>query len=50
MNEAVEILKKFEKVNGAKIPEDVLDEFIVSLCLKKQIESCTYNIEIKNMH
>ncbi|XP_059049275.1 organic cation transporter protein-like [Achroia grisella] len=30
INRAVEVLKRFEKVNDTKIPQDVLDEFIVS--------------------
>ncbi|XP_028166460.1 organic cation transporter protein-like, partial [Ostrinia furnacalis] len=29
INQAVDVLRKFERVNGTKIPQDVLDEFIV---------------------
>ncbi|CAH2069056.1 unnamed protein product, partial [Iphiclides podalirius] len=30
VNQAVKILRRFEKINGTKIPQDVLDDFIVS--------------------
>ncbi|XP_031769721.2 organic cation transporter protein-like isoform X1 [Galleria mellonella] len=30
INRAVDVLKRFERVNGTKIPQDVLDEFVVS--------------------
>ncbi|XP_030030962.1 solute carrier family 22 member 3-like isoform X1 [Manduca sexta] len=30
VNKAVEVLRKFEKVNGTKIPDDVMEDFIVS--------------------
>lgn len=31
VNEAVKVLRRFEKINKAKIPDDVMDEFIVSI-------------------
>lgn len=30
VNQAVKVLRRFERVNGTKIPQDVMDEFIVS--------------------
>ncbi|CAK1541327.1 unnamed protein product [Leptosia nina] len=36
VNQAVKVLKRFEKVNGTKIPQDVLDEFIVSASQTRQ--------------
>ncbi|CAH0698722.1 unnamed protein product [Spodoptera exigua] len=30
VNQAVEVLRKFEKVNGTKVPDDVMDEFIMA--------------------
>ncbi|CAH2990354.1 unnamed protein product [Chilo suppressalis] len=30
VNQAVKVLKRFERVNGTKIPQDVMDEFIVA--------------------
>ncbi|XP_038209402.1 carcinine transporter-like [Zerene cesonia] len=36
VNQAVKVLKRFEKVNGTKIPDDVLDEFIVSASQTRQ--------------
>ncbi|OWR50027.1 hypothetical protein KGM_202411 [Danaus plexippus plexippus] len=30
VNDAVKVLRRFERVNGRKIPDDVMDEFIVS--------------------
>lgn len=33
VNSAVSVLRKFERVNGTKIPDDVMDEFIVSLII-----------------
>uniref|UniRef100_A0A2A4IS78 Major facilitator superfamily (MFS) profile domain-containing protein n=1 Tax=Heliothis virescens TaxID=7102 RepID=A0A2A4IS78_HELVI len=35
-NQAVQVLRKFEKVNGTKIPDDVMDEFIVASTQTKQ--------------
>ncbi|XP_026726510.1 solute carrier family 22 member 3-like isoform X2 [Trichoplusia ni] len=31
VNSAVSVLRKFERVNGTKIPDDVMDEFIMSV-------------------
>ncbi|XP_072935562.1 organic cation transporter protein-like [Epargyreus clarus] len=43
VNQAVNVLKRFEKVNGTKIPQDVLDEFIVSSSQTRQTnESIKY--------
>ncbi|XP_012552868.1 carcinine transporter isoform X1 [Bombyx mori] len=36
VNKAVEILKTFERVNGTKIPDDVMDDFVVSARQTKQ--------------
>ncbi|XP_068628771.1 beta-alanine transporter-like [Battus philenor] len=36
VNQAVKVLKRFEKINGTKIPQDVLDEFIVSSSQTRQ--------------
>lgn len=35
-SQAVQVLRRFEKVNGTKIPDDVMDEFIVSSNQTKQ--------------
>ncbi|CAH3860637.1 organic cation transporter protein-like isoform X1 [Pieris brassicae] len=36
VNQAVKVLKRFEKVNGTTIPQDVLDDFIVSASQTRQ--------------
>ncbi|CAG9782691.1 unnamed protein product [Diatraea saccharalis] len=36
VNEAVKVLRRFERVNGTKIPQDVMDEFVVSSSKSRQ--------------
>ncbi|CAH0722972.1 unnamed protein product, partial [Brenthis ino] len=36
VNDAVKVLRRFEKVNGTNIPEDVMDDFIVSASRTRQ--------------
>ncbi|XP_075980295.1 carcinine transporter-like isoform X2 [Anticarsia gemmatalis] len=36
VSQAVDVLRKFERVNGTKIPDDVLDEFVVKSNQTKQ--------------
>ncbi|CAG5053792.1 unnamed protein product [Parnassius apollo] len=36
VNQAVKILRRFEKINGTKIPQDVMDDFIVSSSQTRQ--------------
>ncbi|XP_045760723.1 organic cation transporter protein-like [Maniola jurtina] len=36
VNDAVKVIRRFEKVNGTKVPDDVMDEFIVSASQTRQ--------------
>ncbi|XP_026484320.2 organic cation transporter protein-like isoform X1 [Vanessa tameamea] len=36
VNDAVKVIRRFEKINGKKIPEDVMDDFVVSASQTRQ--------------
>ncbi|XP_046973043.1 organic cation transporter protein-like isoform X2 [Vanessa cardui] len=36
VNDAVKVMRRFEKINGKKIPEDVMDDFVVSASQTRQ--------------
>ncbi|CAH2099469.1 unnamed protein product [Euphydryas editha] len=44
VNDAVKVLKRFEKINGTKIPDDVMDEFIVSAGNTRQTNESIWDL------
>ncbi|XP_014354765.2 beta-alanine transporter isoform X1 [Papilio machaon] len=44
VNQAVKILKRIEKINGTKIPQDVMDEFIVSSSQTRQSRESLFDL------